>query len=714
MAVDVLRRNDYSGENFANYNQSHTRGLSPNRKYRGRGIEMFRKTMFAAGLAALYASAPALADNLDEEELALAYGDKTTISLATGSKQSLRRAPAVATVITAEDIAAMGATDIDEVLETVPGLHVGRVSSMGQAMYIMRGVYGTNNPQVLMLQNGIPVTVGITNNKGNLWGGLPVENIARIEVLRGPGSALYGADAFAGVINIITKTADDIRGTQVGVRTGQDQRRDAWFQHGGRMGDVAVAAFLRAGSTDGFDRQVESDARGRSGPVNIGQTAIDGSLDLSLGQWRWRTGYKLRDDMGTYAGIAQALDPYGKGRSERFTSDLSWTANDFAPNWNAGTTIAFMHYKQTFPSAAHLLPPFGAFTSDLLGAPEFADRQWRLSAFATYTGFKDHQIRLGIGYDDIDLYMTREYRNFDYNGAGIPIPALAGYSATPFILPHQRQVKYVYVQDEWNFARNWTLTAGLRHDHYSDFGDTTNPRLALVWDTAADLTTKLMFGTAFRAPSFTEQYSTNNPIGQGNPAITPEQNQTLELAFAWQARHDLQLNLSLFRYEMQDIIRTTPVAGGTMYTNTGRQHGTGFELEGSWEVSSTLHLTGHYSAQKSIDESTGQDAGYAPNRHLYLRGDWLPAAYWMLSGQINHVADRRRPAGDTRPAVPDYTTVDLTLRTSLASAYGWSFAASVRNLFNADVREPSAYPVRIQYDLPGSPRTFWLQATYDL
>jgi iron complex outermembrane receptor protein len=695
-------------------NQNQTKGALAEPELPEEGVDMLRKTMLAACLATLNATTPAFADESDEEDLALAYGDKATISLATGSRQSLRRAPAVATVITAEDIAAMGATDIDEVLETVPGLHVGRVSSMGSAMYIMRGVYGTNNPQVLMLQNGIPVTVGITNNKGNLWGGLPVDNIARIEVLRGPGSALYGADAFAGVINVITKTAEDIGGTQFGLRAGKDQRQDAWFQHGGQMGDISVAAYLRAGSTDGFDRRVESDARGRSGPVNIGQTAIDGSLDLALGQWRWRTGYKLRDDMGTYTGIAQALDPYGRGRSERFTSDLSWTANDLAPNWSTGATVAFMHYKQTFPTTAHLLPPFGAFTGDLLGAPEFADRQWRLSAYATYRGFEDHQIRLGIGYDDIDLYMTREYRNFNYNSAGVPIPAPAGYSLTPFILPHQRQVHYVYAQDEWNFARDWTLTAGIRHDHYSDFGDTTNPRLALVWDTAVNLTTKLLYGTAFRAPSFTEQYSTNNPIGQGNPAITPEKNQTLELAFAWQVRRDIQLNLSLFRYEMQDIIRTTPVSGGTMYNNTGKQHGTGYELEGTWEASRNLRLTGHYSVQKSIDESTDQDAGYAPNQHLYLRGDWMPAAQWMLSGQINHVADRRRPAGDTRPAVADYTTFDLTLRTTSAQGKGWNFAASVRNLFDADVREPSAYPVRIRYDLPGAPRTIWLQVTYAL
>lgn len=679
---------------------------------------MRQRTHWAALLSCVFAATPLCAEELDEDDITQIYSDKSTISLATGSKQSVRRAPGVATVITAEDIAAMGATDIDEVLETVPGLHVSRASSMGSALYVMRGVVGTNAPQVLMLQNGIPVTIAISNNKGNLWGGLPVENIARIEVLRGPGSALYGADAFAGVINVITKTAEDIGGTEFGLRAGSYQRQDAWVQHGGKVGAVSVAGYLRTGSTEGYHRNVEADARGRSGPVNAGQSAVDGSLDLAWGQWRWRTGYKLRDDMGTYTGIAQALDPYGRGRSERFTSDLSWTAPNLAPDWSAGATLALMHYKQTYPTPAQLLPASGSFPEGVWGAPEFAERQLRFSAHATYAGFADHQLRVGMGYDDIDLYLTREYRNFNYNASGGLVPAGAlALSATPFILPQQRQVRYLYAQDEWNFARDWTLTAGLRHDTYSDFGDTTNPRLALVWDAGIDLTTKLMYGTAFRAPAFSEQYSTNNPIGRGNPSIRPEQNETLELAFAWQARRDLLVNLNFFRYHMKDIIRTTANADpttGTTYNNTGKQHGDGFELEGAWEATRNLRLIGHYAFQKSVDDSTGQDAGYAPRQHLYLRGDWKPATQWMLSGQVNHVADRYRAAGDSRPAVPDYTTVDLTLRTTFREAQRWNYALSVRNLFNADVREPSTYPVRIPYDLPGAPRTFWLQATYGL
>src|SRR5690349_9548311 len=185
--------------------------------------------------------------NRDEEDLALVYGDKSTVSIATGSQQTLRRAPAVASVITAEDIAAMGAIDLDEVLETVPGMHVDRNPIAYAPLYTIRGVYSPNNPQVLMLLNGVPTTTLVTGGKGNVWGGFPLENVARIEVIRGPGSALYGADAYAGVINIITKTAAQQPGTQLGIRAGSFGTWDGWLLHGGKFGPVEVAGYLRVG-----------------------------------------------------------------------------------------------------------------------------------------------------------------------------------------------------------------------------------------------------------------------------------------------------------------------------------------------------------------------------------------------------------------------------------------------------------------------------------
>jgi iron complex outermembrane receptor protein len=673
----------------------------------------------------------------DEEDLALVYGDKSTISIVTGSQQTLRRAPAVATVITAQDIAAMGATDLDEVLESVPGLHVSRTNTYTTGLYVIRGIYAQNNPQTLILQNGIPVTTMLTGNKGNIWSGYPVDHIARIEVIRGPGSALYGADAYSGVINIITKTAADTPGTQFGVRAGSFNSRDAWVQHGGQSGPVDVAFYLRAGSTDGFSRIIDADAQSRTdkafgthaslapGPVNTGYDALDANLDLSYEKWRWRTGYKLRDNVGTGAGVASALDPVGKEKTERITSDVSWNDAQFAKDWGVGMDASYMSYQQRMPTPLVLLPPgtvlpTGSFPNGMIGAPETSERQIRLSAFAIYSGFAGHNWRFGIGHDDLNMYDTSELRNFNYTAGGtpVPLPSLVNFDGTaPFLLPQRRKVDYLYAQDEWNFAKDWTLTAGVRHDRYSDSGSTTNPRLALVWDAQLDVTVKLLYGRAFRAPAFAELYGITNPVAIGNPDLRPETINTLEAAVAWQLSRDVSVNLSAFRYSMQDIIRLVPraTAGtGSVYQNTGDQTGQGMELELVWDVNRSLRVSGNYAHQRSIDETTQQDAGYAPHNHLYSRADWRFASGWTVSGQVNYVADRKRAAGDTRPPIADYTTLDLTLR-SEQRKNSWSFAASVRNLFNADVREPSLAPgTSIPNDLPMAPRAVYVQATYQM
>lgn len=674
------------------------------------------------------------AQSSEEEDLALAYGDQSTVSIATGSKQTLRRAPAVATVITAEDIKAMGATDLDEVLETVPGLHVSHSALSYTPLYVIRGIYSPNNPQTLMLQNGIPTTTMLTGSKGNAWGGLPLENVARIEIIRGPGSALYGADAYAGVINIITKTAADTPGTQFGARYGSFNTKDAWIQHGGQWGAVDVAANLRVGKTDGFKQTINADAQTRldklfgthaslaPGPVNIGHDAIDGSLDLAYDKWRLRTGYKLRNNLQLGAGVAFALDPAGSERSERITTDLSWTSPNVTQDWGLGFNASLLQYNDTILSPLLIYPagvafPTGTFPNGMIGAPEKWERDTRLSAFATYSGFNTHQLRFGAGHDDLDLYKTAEHKNFTLSRTGLPIPvgAYIDFSnTTPFMRPQRRVVDYLYAQDEWNFSRDWALTAGVRHDNYSDFGATTNPRMALVWDAALDLTAKLLYGQAFRAPSFNEKYSINNPVQQGNPNLRPETNQTWEAAFSWQARRDTQVNLNFFRYEMKDIIRLVPNTApsvGSTYNNTGKQHGNGAELETVWDYSTRLRLTGNYSFQESIDDATGQDAGYTPHHRFYVRSDWRYSSGWFASAQINRVLDRARAAGDNRPKVPDYTTVDLTLRSPTKGQ--WDFSSSVRNLFNADVREPTA-PLLIPNDLPMAPRSLWVQATYKM
>ncbi|MFG6431001.1 TonB-dependent receptor plug domain-containing protein [Roseateles sp. LYH14W] len=687
-----------------------------------------------AGLPLAAAQAPS-----EEEELAQVYGDKTTISIATGAPQALRRAPAVATVITAQDIAAMGATGIDEVLESVPGVHVSRSSNSFAPLYLIRGIHSEFNAQTLMLLNGVPLTTLFVGNRGLGWGDMPVENIARIEIIRGPGSALYGADAFSGVINVITKTAADVDGVDLGVRVGSFRSRDGWLQYGGRLGAFDVATYLRVGSTDGQRETVSADqqtaldgafnTRASLAPahMNVGFKALDASADLSRDRLRLRASYKLRDDLQTGAGVAGALDPVGRYRIERITSDVSWSDIELGRDWRGTLTASYLHYQQTFNAPLQLFPPGafgGTFPKGMLGAPSTWERQVRLAAVAHYSGIQGHNLRIGAGHDDLDMYRTREFKNFTIIASGpatgLPVPLPSDQlqefpPAESFAEPHRRTVSYVYLQDEWRVAKDWTLTAGLRHDHYSDFGSTTNPRAALVWDANLDLTIKLLYGRAFRAPAFTEQYSINNPVIRGNAALKPETISTLEAAFSWQARADTQLNLSLFRYGMKDIIRTTDTGGGTArFNNIGARHGTGLELDAQWDATRKLRLSGNVALQRSIEDATGSDAGYAPRVLLNARADWSLANGWLLGVQANHVADRRRPAGDARAAIADDTTADLTLRTGRGKGR-WDFVVSVRNLFNAAAREPSMAPgLALPHDIPLARRSLYVQAAHHL
>ncbi|HCI13693.1 MAG: TonB-dependent receptor [Gallionellales bacterium GWA2_60_142] len=677
------------------------------------------------------------AETDEENELALIYGSRPLVSIASGSDLALNRAPAVASVITAEDIKSMGAKDMDEVLETVPGIHVSRSAINYASVYQIRGISNNStNPQALMLQNGIPTNSIYRGDKGKSWGGLSLENVARIEIIRGPGSALYGADAFSGVINIITKTAANAPGTEFGVRAGSFNSKDAWIHHGGKLNEaVDIAAYLHIGRTDGFKEIVSVDAATRldnifntnaslaPGPVNTGFDAVDAHVDFGYEKWRLRGDYKQRSNVGTGAGISSALDPVGKDNNERISADLTWKDPQFSQYWGLGFTGSYLNHAEVadnynmYPPGTRL--PTGLFPNGMIGSPARWERQTRISGYATYSGFTDHSLRFGAGHEDLDLYRVRTVKNFLLNATGVPIPTgpVIDYGTIqPHQLPHRRLNNYLYAQDEWNFARDWMLTAGLRHDQYSDFGGTTNPRLAVVWDAAYNLTAKLLYGKAFRAPALLEQYGVN-PSGNGNPNLKPETIETMEAAIAWQATLNTQVNLNLFRYKIKDTIRTVAnaTAGtGSTFQNTGAQRGDGMELEAVWDASGKLRLTGNYAWQRSIDEVTNQDASYAPRHHINLRGDWQLASGWLLAPQVNWVADRKRPSGDTRPQVPDYTTVDLTLRTS-RSMKQWNFSASVRNLFDATVLEPSAAPgTALPNDLPMAPRSLWLQADYKL
>jgi len=671
---------------------------------------------------------------LEEDELLLSYGDDDFVSIATGRKQAISKAPAVASVITSETIQEVGARDLDEVLELVPGLHVSYRGAGYNPIYSIRGIHSDFNPQVLVLLNGLPVTSLLFGNRGEVWAGMPVESISRVEIIRGPGSAVYGADAFAGTINIVTKGAEEIGGFLSGLSVGRYNETRLWALYGGSLAGWEVAASLEVLNTDGQDEIIDEDfqtsidalvgmfgippASKAPGSVSLGRDSLDLRVDLLKGHWNLRAGYQGRRNGGIGAGSFGALDPQGEGTGDRFNADITYNNAEIAEDWELQVTASILDARNKtelflFPRGAVFLEPVSmtafAFPEGVFGTPETRERHSRISFSTFYTGVENHDVRVGGGFYHQDMREIKESKNFNivltpFGPLPTPLPTgLTDVSNTaPFNQEKTRKNSYLFIQDEWKFARDWSLTAGLRFDDYSDFGNTFNPRLALVWQSTLNLTTKLLYGRAFRAPSFAEQFNINNPIAIGNEALDPEIINTFELAFDYQPQTNLHATLNLFWYEMKDIISFMPQA-----MNAGDQTGVGLELEIQWDMSDDVRFIGNYAFQDSEDEFSDSRAPNAPRQQLYLRAEYNLGSRWDINAQVNSVFGRERAFADLRTDVEDYTIIDLILRRKDILP-GLSLAVSIRNLFDEEAREPSSSP-NIPNDLPLAGRSVFIE-----
>lgn len=590
--------------------------------------------------------------------------------------------PAAVTVVTAEDIAATGAANLADALQGVPGVHV-RINQFGfRPLVSVRGAAPKN---ALILVNGAPQR-DLVWAAGIFWRGLPASMIERIEIIRGPGSALYGSDASSGVINVITRTAGHIADSEAGVRIGSFDTQTAWLRHGAHWGGYDIGLTLEAMRTDGHRPFIRADRRsllGQSshapGRAEFGYDNLDLRLSVSRDRWRLLFDHMAKDDVRIGIAGGSNLDPRTRAW-ERQTS-LAWLyANpEFATDWQMDAELRLRDLEYSSGTG---------FWEDpvTLNQQGMGERRYNAEIGWVYTGFAGHRVRFGAGHVWQALHFAR--------------PAT-------FVPQRMRRNAYVFVQDAWRFAENWELTAGGRYDRFSEVGSVFNPRVALVWETAPTLASKLMVGHSFRAPSFLELYATTGATNP-NPDLRPERATTRELSFDWRARRDLNLGLALF-----DYLQKNPIvdAGGT-FRNVDSHRIRGIELEAVWQASQTLRLAGNLAWRERDDEQYRRlrvpDHFAIPTKSAYLRADWTFQPKWHLNVQANWSGPRFVADNDTRTPLGAQTVVDATLRYYASSQ--WEFAASIRNLFDADAREYTG--TRIPDYLPLPRRSAFVEARF--
>ena len=705
-------------------------------------------------------------DMMLEEEMALSFEDEY-VSIASGYEEVLSRAPAVASVITQKRIEAMGAKNLDDVLRSIPGMHIGISDHRFETIYSIRGIDTTTTDKALVLINSVPITQLFKGDRG--WSAdIPASTIKQVEVIRGPGSSVYGADAFSGVINVITKNGEDIDGLQVSGGAGSFDSSQASILFGKAYDTVDVVFAFDYYKTDGDeDRTVKKDrqtildgnlgtnASLASGPNGPGAFQTQGEhfdirVELSYDNWRVRAWNWIRRNMGLGPGEAQAIDSRGSFDTENYLVDLTYQPAPIRENMRFESTLSYMKvkseaYLKLFPPGTRLpldsdgninRPPnvVGVvnFPAGFIGGPSYEEEHTRLDAHLFITDIGDHRIRIGAGGSSARLFNIQDHKN---NGAGVldqntlngdPLPSSVDHTYLTtvsgddaFMAANKRDLFYLSMQDQWYLSPYWDLTAGLRYDNYSDFGSTTNPRVALVWHPSYDLTTKLLYGHAFRAPPFSRLYLQNNPIIRANPDLSPEKIKMYELSVNYQINFDLQTRVSAFHYKIEDFIENIPVEGQTGLLspeNIGSREADGIEWEVSWAATDNLNLSGHYSHHNARDTKNGGPVSIAPRNKLFLMAEWQAVDRWSVNGIFNWISDTKRVEDDLRDPIDDYFIADLVVQHRLTD-YDVEFELLVKNVFDTEATAPSPYDnntpegAAIPEDYPLESRSFFLNVS---
>ena len=714
------------------------------------------------GLATLAAHATT---DFDEDDLLELYGDDEMVSISTGTEQSIRLAPSIASVVTEAEIQNRGATNLQEALEMVPGLHVSLSNNnVLSSVYSIRGIHTAQNPQVLLLIDGVPLRQ-IFNGGLPVGFTMPVQNIKRIEVIRGPGSAIFGADAFAGVINVISKTSEDIDGLDTGMRYGSFDEQNYWLQAGVELGNSwQYAASLEYSKSNGDDDRIvdrdfqttldevfSTNASNAPGPLDTRYNILNARVALNNEHWKTSLLAWLQNDAGAGDGVLSALDPSSELNADYYQFSLSYT-NEWNENWryeaNLSLSLLDNDYEYALLPAGtgalidnsgnltnSPLPPsrFVAFPDGVLGNPGGQIQNHSVEFVNYYSGWDKHKLRFSAGFQwqDGDSEETRNFGSGE-NALSLILPGQMVVDGTltdtsnfdsVFVKDTVRRIWFASLQDEWALANDWRLTAGVRFDDYSDSGSTVNPRLALVWATSYNISSKLLYGRAFRAPSFLE-LSETNPVLRGDEDIKPETIDTIELAFDYLPTPASNLKLNVFAYQVQDLIAfvspADDVSGGVQQAkNTIDQDGYGFEMEYSQKIDDDFSVDANYAWQHSENKDTGDHVADAPGWQVYLSATWDFLPLWSLSSTLNWVADRDRTPLDTRSAIDDYAIVDLILRRKKLFN-NVEIALVARNLFNEEAFEPSAgprsigAPIAIPGDYPLEGRAIIAEFRYHL
>jgi len=474
------------------------------------------------------------------------------ITSSTYSKEDMSSVPSSVTVFTYNQIQKMSVNSLEELMNYVPGFQASRGDVYtNQSTAYVRGKYtGSGQKDILVLLDG--------QRLNNEWSGtaldynrlVSLENVQRIEFIKGPGSALYGTSAFLGVINIFTKTDLNNVGTRVG-----DDYVNGYLNYTYNEEDLRVNTFVKG--------------------------LYDGGQEYSLQKDLYTQAYRNPKDKNTGSEL------YVNGEYNDFSFQFRHQRRD-ADGWyilalNSDQSESTV--EQEFMRFGYVYDELSDYVSQFYSSYMWSEQKGTLAGapFRTKVDINDEALELQwLNSYDINrknnISFGAEYRHPKVTKANIE--QVEGLTPTvPLAKLNSRDIYGLYAQYQGHFS-DFTFTVGGRYDDYSDSGSSFNPRLAVVYQPLETTSIKLLYGSAFRAPVYNELYYTgSNGEVVGNPDLDPEKIDTYE-AILVQTLGSSSLNLSYFYSRIKDTIEEVRNASDLLVSvNAGDEDFSGVEAE---------------------------------------------------------------------------------------------------------------------------------------
>ncbi|MBK8167196.1 MAG: TonB-dependent receptor [bacterium] len=549
-------------------------------------------------------------------------------------EQKTSEAPSSVTVVTSQDVRAHGWRTLSELLRSVPGIYVSNTrtyGSVGVRGFERSGDFGG---RVLLLVNGHRMNDPLYDSAATVEDFiLDLDLIDRVEIVRGPGSTLYGTNAFFAVINVITKRADQFEGFEASGEIGTFDAARGRLTFGTRGDDgsetvLSASGFTSDGKAEVYMPRYDGDPVGFDGRLRGG----DGeSATRYMGSHR-RGGLTIE---GFYVGRDKDTPPsYGTVYYlPRHTFDArAFVEARYEHALSAKATLAARLYYDWYKYV-------GTYQYDLEDPdfPEFlVNKDFSQSESVggelqlSLKPASGHAATVGLEYRDNYRQLMQNY-NVDPRYYWLDIDPAT-------------QIFGLYAQDEYRPSDRLGVTAGLRYDHYDSFGEAVSPRLALVYGLDAATTLKLLYGEAFRAPNANEFYYEEEGVVKRNPDLKPEEIVTYELVCERQFGPNWRGSLAGFLNRATDMIDQLYDENDGMYyfDNSSMDiKARGFELQTDGQLGKSTRVGASYSYTKTEDEATGEVLEFAPE-HLFkvnLIAPLLPEA--VLAGvEVQYVSDR--------------------------------------------------------------------------